>query len=633
MLRPEKMQRVRLISMKSVVRPLITELHQLGMVEIQRFNVEGFESGKTVEAYDRISTNLVRIRTIKSMLGISNGNPSEAEMDLEKALRLAEDFHIEDELRRKHSALEQINEETESINAKLSDLGRLEQFNIDFSKLESGALSFAVGAMPAKLFPAFSAVIKKCKSCKMESAPCRNDMIIVLAYPSDDAGPELALAKCAFTPIDISGFKTPQQSKAEFTSRLAVLQKEAAAAKKEISAMAEKYRDKVLLIDKVISHWADRTLVTKELAFGNQTAMLEGWIKASDYPSLESTLGTKFRERVLIEKIPPKGEPPVVLNNPRSTYPFQFLVELFSLPKSKEIDPTLILLITLPIIYGMMMGDVVYGLISLVVANWMMGKFKKGGLGYGVASVWRFSAVAGMIFGIVFDEWMGFHSYQFLELLQEWGIINLVSLGITGPLYVGFSRAHQTDLLIGISILMGLVHIAFGFLLGAINEWHHDRKHAMGKIAWIFIEIGGTLAVCGGMLGILPADPYTMLGAGIFGAATLAMLFAEGPMGVLEIPGLLGNVLSYARIAAVGLVGLLLAELINDTLVPHPEQGIVYALIMLPLLLLLHLFNTGLAMIECIVQGGRLNLVEFYGKFFHGGGRPFAPFSMHVKNR
>jgi hypothetical protein len=104
-----------------------------------------------------------------------------------------------------------------------------------------------------------------------------------------------------------------------------------------------------------------------------------------------------------------------------------------------------------------------------------------------------------------------------------------------------------------------------------------------------------------------------MIGGAIFGIAFLIMVLTEGAMGVLELPALLGNVLSYARIAAVGLVGLLLAELINETFVPHPEQGIVYALIMLPILIFLHLFNMGLAMFECIVQGGRLNLVEFFG--------------------
>ncbi len=631
MLKPEKMQRVRLIALRSIATELISELHHLGMVEIQRFQAEGFETGRTVEDYDRISSNLVRIRSIKSMLGLSGQYAPDVEMALEKALRFAEDFHIEDELRRKHAALEKANTEIESLQAKLKDVERLSTFNFDFSKFHSSALSFAVGTVPLKNLPAVKEAIKKCSMCKFESAVSAKEAIIVLAHPIEDASPELALNRNGFVPMDISGFKTPTQSKSEFKARISVLDKEADAIKKEIAAMAVKYKEKVLTIDRILTSWSERALVTKELGFGNKALILEGWIKAKDYASLQSTLETKFSGKANLEKIPPKGEAPVILNNPPATYPFQFLVELFSLPKADEIDPTIILLISVPIIYGMMMGDVIYGIASFFIANWMMKKFKKGGLGYGASSLWRFSAIAGIIFGIIFNEWGGFSLYELLEHFQEWGFFNLAAMGISGPIYAGFSRSHETALLIGITILLGLVQVAFGFFLGALNAWEHDRKHAIAKLSWIFIEFGGALIVCAMFINLLPTEPYLTVGGAIFGIALLAMLATEGPIGILELPSLLGNVLSYARIAAVGLVGLLLAELINANFVPHPEQGIVYALIMLPILVLLHLFNMGLAMFECIVQGGRLNLVEFFGKFYHGGGRAFAPFSMNVK--
>jgi V/A-type H+-transporting ATPase subunit I len=260
----------------------------------------------------------------------------------------------------------------------------------------------------------------------------------------------------------------------------------------------------------------------------------------------------------------------------------------------------------------------------------MLGKVQKGGLGHGVASIWRFSAAAGIIFGLIFDEWLGMSSYQLLQLLGEWGILNLAAMGITGPLYAGFSRSHNVSLLLGFSILLGLVHLAFGFFLGALNEWNHNRKHAIGKLAWIFIEIGGAIAVASLMLSMLPAE-IGLMGVGLLVLATAVMALTEGPVGLIELPGLIGNVLSYARIAAVGLVGVLLAELINSIFMPSPGEGLLYAVLMVPLLLLFHVLNIGLAMVECLVQGGRLNLVEFYSKFFHGGGREFTPFMMGVK--
>jgi V/A-type H+-transporting ATPase subunit I len=105
------------------------------------------------------------------------------------------------------------------------------------------------------------------------------------------------------------------------------------------------------------------------------------------------------------------------------------------------------------------------------------------------------------------------------------------------------------------------------------------------------------------------------------------IIWAEGMLGAVELPGILGNSLSYARIAAVGIAGVALAEVINESFMPGPEKGLML-LIIFPLFMVLHVLNTGLAMVESIVQGGRLNLVEFYGKFFHGGGKAFVPFSV-----
>jgi V/A-type H+-transporting ATPase subunit I len=106
----------------------------------------------------------------------------------------------------------------------------------------------------------------------------------------------------------------------------------------------------------------------------------------------------------------------------------------------------------------------------------------------------------------------------------------------------------------------------------------------------------------------------------------------EGLMGIVELPGFVGNLLSYTRIAVIGVVGVILGEIINEFLRPSPTQGFL-ALIVLPIYLGLHAANCAIAMFEALVQGGRLNIVEFRSKFFHGGGVLFAPFAMRVKRK
>lgn len=632
MLRPVKMQKIRIVAVKSASRPLIAELHRLGMVEIRRFESEGFESGKTVEAYDRVSTSLVRLRSIKSMLGLKGTEgKAGAEMGLEETLAEAEAFGVDERVSEDNALIQRNEAEISRLEGRLSDLRLLSGFNIDFSELKSEALSFAAGTIPSA---SYGLLTKSLKGCRVDSRPLRNNMrSLLIAYPSGDESVELALGKFNFEQIDFEGFGFPKETAGEFSSRIAGLKNECEEAGKRISVAAKKRGPKLASLLNSLSLWSERTLITKEFGFGSQTLILEGWIKESDFSLLKKALESKFGTKVYLEALSKAGnEPvPVALDNPRSTYPFQFLVELFSLPKASEIDPTLVLLITVPIIYGMMLGDVVYGLVSFLFASWLIKKVSKGGLGYGVVSIWRFSALSGILFGIIFDEWMGLSLYHFLQLLDGWGILSLAALGISGPLYAGFSRMHQVSLLIGMSILLGLAHLALGFFLGAVNEWNHNRRHAYGKLAWIFVELGGFVLIASMMFSVFPQE-IGMMGGGLLVISIIAVALTEGPMGLIELPGLIGNALSYARIAAVGLVGVLLAELINEAFIPSPEQGLFYALMMLPLLVILHMFNICLAMAECLIQGGRLNLVEFYSKFFHGGGKEFSPFAVHAKN-
>jgi len=630
MMKPAKMQKIRLVALTSVARPLLAELHRLGMVEIRRFECEGFETGKTMEIYDSISRNLVRLRAIKSMLGLKGKYPQDLEVDLDTTLQKAESFRIDEGLREKHALMDKYNNQISNLQSKLKDVQMVSGFDIDFSELDSEHLSFLVGHLPESKF---SLIAKDLKGATMDSKISGRERVLVVAYPKEDAHVETILGKHGVALIDTEGFSTPAKTKVQIQKEIKDITEKRDKIRNEIDALSKKYGEDVIKLEYILSLWGDRAVMTKEMGFANSTFILEGWVNANEEEHVKNTLEAKFGTKVLVEAIPQKkGESvPVVLNNPKQTYPAEFLVRMFSLPKHTELDPTIILYITVPLIYGMMLGDVIYGLISFFVASFLMTKWKKGGLGYGAASIWRFSALAGIIFGLFFNEWMGMTLYQLLEHFQAWGIINLANWGITGPIYNGFSRSHQVPLLLGMSILLGVVHIALGFLLGAINAWNEGhKKHAVAKISWIFIEIGGLLAVCSMMFGLFSPEVGT-IGLGILGVSVAVMAFTEGALGLMEIPALLGNILSYARIAAVGLVGVLLAELINHTFIPTPDQGIVFALLMLPLLALLHFANMGLAMVECIIQGGRLNLVEFYGKFFHGGGAEFTPFKIKQK--
>jgi V/A-type H+-transporting ATPase subunit I len=135
----------------------------------------------------------------------------------------------------------------------------------------------------------------------------------------------------------------------------------------------------------------------------------------------------------------------------------------------------------------------------------------------------------------------------------------------------------------------------------------------------------GALIALASQMAFLGSE-FTIIG-GILALISIIMLYiTEGIIGIIELPSIMSNILSYTRIAAIGIVGLVIAELINKML-PTPEGSII-GLLVIPIVGLLHVANCFIAMFDSTIQGGRLNILEFRSKFLQGGRKLFSPFSL-----
>jgi V/A-type H+-transporting ATPase subunit I len=183
--------------------------------------------------------------------------------------------------------------------------------------------------------------------------------------------------------------------------------------------------------------------------------------------------------------------------------------------------------------------------------------------------------------------------------------------------------------MIGISVFVGLLHLNLGYILGFINlSKHHGIKHAvLEKGSWMIIELGVLVAALG-YFGIAPGLTY--VGAVILVLGIVMLTIGEGIKGPVELPSLMGNTLSYARIIAVGLSSIYIASTVNniafDMIWPdHSKIGIA-AIGAIIVFILGHALNTVLSIIAPGLHSLRLQYVEFFGKFYEGGGRKFNPF-------
>jgi len=224
-------------------------------------------------------------------------------------------------------------------------------------------------------------------------------------------------------------------------------------------------------------------------------------------------------------------------------------------------------------------------------------------------------------------------------------------LGIAGPVIAGIHmpihRFGEVQSLLLLTFAIGILHIMLGLILGFRNQLiGHGLKHAiLAKGSWMMILLGGVLTIAKLMPAItskLPVptgDPIFIAGLVLAILGLVLLIAGEGFISILEIPTILSNVLSYSRILAIGLSSAGIALVVNTLsmdlfIKPHGVLlggGIVLALVGVVILFIGHIINLLLGILGPGLHSLRLQYVEFFTKFYEGGGKKYVPFGYKRK--
>jgi V/A-type H+/Na+-transporting ATPase subunit I len=344
--------------------------------------------------------------------------------------------------------------------------------------------------------------------------------------------------------------------------------------------------------------------------------VINGWTPRERVPELRLELERAAGGELALEELstPPEVEPPVLMRNRRLARPFEFLVRLFDLPHAGTLDPTLLVALFLPLMVGVMVGDIVYGTLLLAIALYVRRRFASGSAAVrDLCRVFVAGALWAVVFGVLFGEALGDVGHK-LGLPALW-------------FYRGGPDAVQPLLLF--SLAFGAAHVVLGQLLGMWQSLSARRTVELVNRFGSLLALGGVAALAGVAANRVPGGMLAALLAGGVVAVGLALLIAgRGALGLvmgpLELVGTLGNVLSYLRLAAVGLASTYLAMVANSLSVLGPIWLGVF------IGLFFHLLNLALASFSPMIQALRLHYVEFFSKFYEGGGEPFRPFGAPV---
>ena len=353
-----------------------------------------------------------------------------------------------------------------------------------------------------------------------------------------------------------------------------------------------------------------------QLASTQNLAALEGWIESNQVKALEACVTEQFGQSILIQtreiRQDEEDKVPTKLKNNALVEPFELVTEMYSLPKYGDKDPTPLVSLFYFVFFGMMVADIGYGLLLFVGTSLALHFLHvKPGLAKNLR-FFRLLGVAVIIWGLVYGSFFGF------EL--PFALISTSSDAMT---------------ILVISVVFGFVTVLAGlFLSGLKNIRLKDYAEAYNAgFAWVLILLGLLLlalgnffpslafaATIGQWLAIINA--LGILAVSIVSAKSLAGL-GSGLFNLYNVSGYVGDLVSFTRLMALGLSGASIGSAFNLIVSLFPP--VARFSIGILLFIALHLVNMFLSFLSGYVHGARLIFVEFFGKFYDGGGKPFTP--------
>ncbi|HEY9384381.1 MAG TPA: V-type ATPase 116kDa subunit family protein [Gemmatimonadales bacterium] len=333
--------------------------------------------------------------------------------------------------------------------------------------------------------------------------------------------------------------------------------------------------------------------------------VVEGWVPTAAKDRLTRALAKQFGAEIVAEEVSQEEwrgeEAPVVLTNPRLFRPFETLTRMLPLPRYGSIDPTPFMAVFFPMFFGLIMGDAGYGLALAVLAGVLHARSRSGSPVRAVAEILGPCAAFAIAFGIGFGELFG-------DLGRRW-------FGMR-PLVLDREKALLPFL--GLAVAIGFVHVVLGLVLGVINASRRHPRQAVGRGAALAMVLFVAVALLAG-LQVLPRSFFTPAVIALL-LAFPVMVIAEGIIAPIEFLSTLSNMLSYARIMALGTASVMMAVVANR--LAGSFGGVVVGVLFG---LLFHLVNFALGIFAPAIHGLRLHYVEFFGKFYSPGGQQYHP--------
>jgi len=467
--------------------------------------------------------------------------------------------------------------------------------------------------------------------------------LVVICLKKDRECVEDALRTEGFARVPFLSRKDPAKRIEVLKEKIRKLEEETREAEAKMTDLAVN-RDDLRLISDYFRIRAEKYRVLGNLAQSENTFFISGYVPEKEAGKVADILENRFDAVVEICDLDEGEESPVQLENNVFSASTEGVVESFGLPKKGEIDPTFIMSFFYVFLFGLMLSDAAYGLIISLACGIVLWKYK--GMEEGLKKSLRmffFCGLSTLFWGLMFGGFFGdlvkvvantfFHKDMALQavwfeplndpmrlLLYSllFGIIHLFTgLGIKG--YMMIKDGRYLDCLYDVGFWFALL---IGLLLLLIPSELFASIAGQTFIFPAFVNVLAKVLTIIGLVGIILMSGRRKKNP--------ALRIALGLYDIYGITSWLSDVLSYSRLLALGLATGVIAQVVNS-MASMMGDGILGAIFFIVVFIIGHTLNLAINLLGAYVHTNRLQYVEFFGKFYEGGGRPFEPFKQNTK--
>lgn len=649
MLAPEQMSRLLIAGTKEQMGPVIGELYRHRLFHIEDFvgqeEYAGFRLGMPLDGATEASVDLLNIRAAETAFGIaSDGVPAARRISAAELRR-----QLETELPAIDAQADELVSRRTRLETRLRDLeariAELEPFTAVPIPMEHyrgyNTLAVFAGHVPAD-------VAIEAPHERAFSGDKKGGFLAVFTPLSHRDEVERQLQDAGFSPVQIPDETgTAVDAIGRYSAERTSITTEMEGIERQLEGLREIHASFLLAADELLTAEVEQAEAPLRFAVTDQAFVAEGWVPTVDVSSIASSLERVTDGRVHVEELPIDFEHdavPTEFQNPSFAHPAEMFMDVYSRPNYREIDPTLLVSIVFPVFFGLIVGDVGYGAVLLAIAFIGRRYLRTEGWKLFLDNL-RNASISSIFFGLLFGEIFGF-------ALPWRPVIFSRHLNIGGE-----AHGHGPDAasLLIVSVWIGILYITLGRIISLINHSRmdhgsHRTKAMLAQTGWIAFMWGLLIVIwsmfpipwmidlttIGNTVPLIGLRPFGVVGVVmiIYGLVAIAL---ENPFEIVEAPTVISHVLSFARLVAVGLSSVAIAMVVNFIALgmmiePGLENltpvGIVLIVAGIVVLLLGHTLNTALAVLGGGLHSIRLHYVEFFTKFYKGGGRKYNPFGM-----